>query len=215
MGATTNGSTAPISPPFGKQTSWQQAPKWRLPIVILVFACSFVSYMFFSASRLATKPPLAIVISACPDVTSGSHRITSDFGIRFDAPEKAFFDAPEKAFTVHTALQDMPPGALYVGQLKNADANMTISGDDDISSNLKTAYPIFSEHVEERNVRDTTGRICGTDRWGYLPSGERWRYVRFSTRDAAGYEPTPPKQANLLDQVVNSACFSRHGILRK
>jgi hypothetical protein len=101
------------------------------------------------------------------------------------------------------------PGTLYVIKLNDADATLEVWRDDDEFSDLKTAYPVFSEHVEERNIRDATGRILGTDRWGYLQTGERWRYVRFSSGDAAGYKPTPPKQANLLDQVVNSACFSR------
>jgi len=194
MGAVANGSAAP------KQTSSQQQPKWLAPVVMVVLASSFVIYMYFSRSS-HVKPPLAIVISACSNITSGVHRITFDFGIRFDAPEKMFI--------VHAGLRDMPPGALYVVKLSDSDANIAVSRDDDIFRDLKTAYPVFSEHVEERNIRDATGRISGTDRWGYLQSGERWRYVRFSSGDAAGYKPTPPKQAKLLDQVVNSACFSR------
>jgi hypothetical protein len=126
---------------------------------------------------------------------------SSDFGIRFDAPEKMFI--------VHAGLRDMPPGTLYVVKLRDSDANIAVWRDDDIFRDLKTAYSVFSEHVEERSIRDATGRISGTDHWGYLQSGERWRYVRFSSGDAAGYKPTPPKQAKLLDQVVNSACFSR------
>jgi hypothetical protein len=132
------------------------------------------------------------------------HRIRSDFGIRFDAPEKAF--------TVHADLRDTPTGTLYVVKLKDTNANIVVWRDDDIFKDLKVAYPVFSEHIEERNIRDATGRIFGTDRWGYLQSGERWRYVKFSTSDAVGYEPTPPKPATLLDQVVNSACFSRDKI---
>jgi hypothetical protein len=201
MGAMANGNAAPISMIFAKQTSSQLSPRWLAPVVVVILASSFVIYMFFSRIPHVTKPPLAIAISACPAVASGVYRITSDFGIRFDASEEVF--------TVHAVVRDMPPGTLYVVKLKDADANMAVWSDDDIFRDLKTAYPVFSEHVEERNIRDATGRISGTDRWGYLQSGERWRYVRFSRGDAAGYKPTPPKQANLLDQVVNSACFSR------
>jgi hypothetical protein len=195
MGAVANGNAAP------KQTSSQQQPKWLTPVVVVVLASSFVIYMYLSHSYHLTKPPLAIVISACSNITSGVQRITSDFGIRFDAPEKMFI--------VHAGVRDMPPGTLYLVKLRDSDANISVSGDDDIFRDLKTAYPVFSEHVDERNIRAATGRISGTDHWGYLQSGERWRYVRFSSGDAAGYKPTPPKQAKLLDQVVNSACFSR------
>jgi hypothetical protein len=94
----------------------------------------------------------------CPDVTSDVHRITSDFGIRFDAPEKAF--------TVHAGLRDMPTGTFYVVKLKDADANVVVWRDDDMFRDLKIAYPVFPEYLEERNIRDATGRIFGTDRWG-------------------------------------------------
>jgi hypothetical protein len=208
MGAMSNGRTGPIFTPFAKQTSLPRSPKWLVSIVLAVVLVSFFSiYLFLARSPHVTNPPQEIAISVCPDITSGVHRVRSDFGIRFDAPEKAF--------TVHAGLRDMPPGTLYVVTLKDADAHIVVWRDDDIFRDLKIAYPVFSEHIEERNIRDATGRIFGTDRWGYLQSGERWRYVRFSTRDAVGYEPTSPKQANLLDQVVNSACFSGDEISSK
>jgi hypothetical protein len=80
---------------------------------------------------------------------------------------------------------------------------------------LKIAYPFFSEHVQKRYIRDSTGRVFGTDSWGYLHAGERWRYTRFSTGDAVGYEPTTPNQADQLDRLINSACFPRNGNPRK
>jgi hypothetical protein len=208
MGEVGNRGTGPIFVPFAEQISLQRSSKWLVFIVSAVaLVSSFVIYLFFSRSPHGTNPPQAIAISVCPDVTFGVHRIRSDFGIRFDASEKDF--------TVQAGPRDMPPGTLYVVKLKDADANIVIWRDDNVFRDLKIAYPVFSEHIGERNIRDATGSIFGTDRWGYLQSGERWRYVRFSTRDAVGYEPTPPKQANLLDQVINSACFSRDEISRK
>jgi hypothetical protein len=193
MGEMADGRAGPISVPIAEQTSLQRSPKWLVSIVLAAALVSFFAiYLFLSHSPHVTNPPQAIAISVCPNVSPGVHRIRSDFGIRFDAPEKAF--------TVHAGLRDMPPGTLYVVKLKGADPNIVVWRDDDI-------FSVFSEHIEERNIRDATGRIFGTDRWGYLQSGERWRYVRFSSGDAAGYKPTVPKQANLLDQVVNSACF--------
>lgn len=203
MGVTFEGPSGPISATYAKQTRWQQSPKWLVAIAsTLVLASFFGIYLFLARSPHVANPPQAIVISVCSDVASGVHRIGSDFGIQFDAPERAF--------TVQAGLRDMPPLTLYVVKLKNAGANIVVSGDDDDFRDLKVAYPVFSEHMEERNIRDATGRVFGTDRWGYLQSGERWRYAKFSTGDAVGYGPTAPKQANLLDQVVNSACFSRY-----
>jgi hypothetical protein len=89
MRAMADGSAAPTSTPFAKETSSQQSPKWLVPVV-LIFASSFVVYVLFSRTPHVAKSPLAIASSTCPAVTSGVHRITSDFGIRFDAPEKAF-----------------------------------------------------------------------------------------------------------------------------
>jgi len=205
MGETADGRGGPIAVPIAEQPSLQRSPKWLVSAVLAAVPISFFAiYLFLSHSPHATNPPQATTISVCPSVAPGVRRIRSDFGIRFDASEKAF--------TVHAGLQDMPPGTLYVVKLKDAEPNIpniVVWRDDDVFRDLKSVYPVFSEHIDERNIRDATGRIFGIDRWGYLQSGERWRYVRFSTGDAAGYEPTPPKQANLLDQVVNSACFSR------
>ncbi len=203
-----DGGVGPISAPLAEQTSSRRSPKWLASIVLaVVLVCSFGIYLFFSRSPHVTNPPQSIAISVCPNVTSGVYRIRSDFGIRSDAPEKVF--------TVHAGLSDMPPRTSYVVKLKDADASMVVGHDDEIFRNLKIAYPVFSEHVEERNIRGATGRIFGTDRWGYLQSGERWRYVRFSTGAVVGYEPTHPEQADLLDQVVNSACFSQDEVFRK
>ena len=187
--------------------NWRASPRFAGPSAIAVlFVSSSAIYLFFSRPSHVKSPPQAITISRCPDVFSGVHRVTSEFGIRFDAPEETF--------TVHASARDMPPGTLYVIKLKDADANMMIWRDDGVFRDLKIAYPVFSEQIEERNIRDETGRNFGTDRWGYLQSGERWRYVRFSTGDAVGYEPTFPKQASLLDQVVYSACFSQDEVFQ-
>lgn len=191
-----------ISVTHAKQTQWQHAPKWLVSIALALVLASFCGiYLFLARSPYVADPPQAIVISVCPDVASGVHRIRADFGIRFDAPEREF--------TVDAGLRDSPPGTVYVVKLKTTRANIVVSYDDDDFRDLKIAYPVFSEQVEERNIRDATGRLFGTDHWGYLQSGERWRYVKFSTGDAVGYGPTAQKQANLLDQVVNSGCFSR------
>jgi len=198
----TSKTPAPSPSPFRKQQFLQESPKWLIPtIVAVVVICSVATYLLSFHSPNAMSAPPAIIVSACPDLPSGMRRIKSDFGTRFDASEKTF--------TVDAGLRDMPPGMLYVVKLKSADANIVVWRDDDIFRNLKTAYPVFSKHVEERNIRTSTERVFGTDRWGYLQSGERWRYVRFSSGDAVGYEPTLPKQASMLDQVIGSACFSR------
>jgi hypothetical protein len=169
--------------------------------------CSRLASLLLSCSSQTSDAPQVVAVAVCPDLTPGMRRIPSDFGIRFDAPEKVFM--------VQSAVRDMPPGTMYVVKLRNGDAHIVVWRDDDVFRDLKIAFPIFSKHIEERIIRDTTGRNFGTDQWGYLQTGERWRYVKFSTGDAVGYEPRPPEEANLLDQVINSACFSVGGNPRK
>ena len=179
--------------------------------LVRVFAalilCSCLTSLLLSCSSQITNPPQVVAVSVCPDLTPGTRRIPSDFGIRFDAPEKVFM--------VQAAVRDMPPGTMYVVKLRDGDAHIVVWRDDSVFRDLKNAYPIFSKHIEERTIRDATGRSFGTDQWGYLQTGERWRYVKFSTGDAVGYKPRPPKEANLLDQLINSACFSRDENPRK
>lgn len=165
--------------------------------------CIVLSFLLLSCSRQIAKPPQAIALSVCTDASDAPqaiYRITSDFGIRFDTPKKVY--------VVREALRDMPAGMMYIVKLRDADAHIVIWQDDDVFRDLKNAYPVFSKHVENRAIRDAAGRNFGTDQWGYLPDGRQWRYVTFATRDAVGYDPAPPTQANLLDEVINSACYS-------
>jgi len=79
----------------------------------------------------------------------------------------------------------MPPERLYVvTSIGPAEAKLVVSPDPGDFRDLEVAYPTFSQHVGERIMRDSEGRSFGTDRWGYLQSGERWRYVKFSTGTA-------------------------------
>lgn len=171
-------------------------PRWLIPAVVgVVLVSSVVFYLFLMRDPHA---PTAIVISACRDVAPGMRRISADFGTHFDVSEKTL--------AVDARIQDMPPGRFYVVTLGDSAADMVIGHDDGIWGDLKNTFPVFSRHIKERNIRTAKGRSVGTDRWGYLKSGERWRYVAFSSGDAVGYRPTPPKEASLLDKVISSAC---------
>jgi hypothetical protein len=138
-------------------------------------------------------------VSSCQKPAPGTHRIVSDFGTRFDVSEQAF--------TIETNLQDMPPGKLYVVKQKGTNANLVVWHDEDALKDLKTPFPVISEHLESRPIRTVKGRVVGEDRWGYLKSGERWRYVRFFAGDAVGYSPVPPNRTGGLDQIIGTACF--------
>jgi hypothetical protein len=164
-------------------------------------AIAVVSFLMVNLGFGQFEPPPPIRISVCPAVTSGERRIVSNFGVRFDVPEKTF--------DVYASPRDMPAGTLYVITLRDTKANAVVWLDDGVFRELKIAYPAFSKRVETREIRDAAGRLWGTDRWGVLPSGERWRFVTFSTGDAVGYDPVPPNEAALLDRLVDSACVLR------
>ena len=121
----------------------------------------------------------------------------------------AQFDVLEKDFEVKSELRDMPPGRLHILTVKDSTANIVIWRDDNIFSELKSAFPAFSKQVQEREIRTPKGVLVGKDRWGYLKGGERWRYITFSRGDAVGYRPTSPKEATRLDKVISSACLAQ------
>jgi hypothetical protein len=177
---------------------------------LLAVACpSCLVCLLLSCSRQVMDPPRAVAVSACPDTIAGADdRLVTRFGLRFDVPSDRF--------RVKQQQRDMPPEVVYVARPNgHADAKLVISEDDGDFRELEVAYPTFSKHVGERTMRDAEGRNFGTDRWGYLQSGERWRQVRFSTGEHVGYKPLPPRQADLLDQIVSSACFARNENLKR
>lgn len=188
-------------PPLFAKHDLLKRPKWAMAIVLgAVLPSTIAIYLLSLRSPRVPGIPPAIVFSACTKIAPGARHITSDYGTGFDVPDKAFM--------VHAGSADMPPGVTYILNLKDSDAKMVVSYDDYVFRDLKTAFPTFSEHVEDRNILTPKGRLMGTDHWGYLKSGEPWRYVKFSSGDAAGYGPTSAEAAKMLDQVLDSACLS-------
>jgi hypothetical protein len=192
----TDGSEVPVLSPNRAKLFARKSPKWAVLLVLVGLALfAVVIYLFRVCDPY---PPTEVVVSACREPAQGMHRITSDFGTHFDVPEKLF--------TVTAATHDMPPERFYMLRVKDSAATMVIAHDVGMWVDLKKAFPVFSRHIEERAVRAANQRSLGTDHWGYLKGGERWRYVAFSTRDAIGYRPVPAKEAELFDQVIGSAC---------
>jgi hypothetical protein len=167
-------------------------------VLLGVLVCAISFYFFSVRDRQA---PSAISVLPCRNPNPDVRRIRSDFG--------ATFDIPEKNFNVRAATQDMPPGHFYVVTLKNSSAKMLIAHNDGIWPDLKNAFPVFSRQVESRTIQTVGKHSIGTDHWGYLNSGERWRHVEFSSGDAVGYRPVPLSEADLFDRAISSACFSQ------
>jgi hypothetical protein len=167
-------------------------------VLLFGVACSTIHPL--STSHGDQGPPQGIRVSVCSDNDVNVRRITSDGGVQFEVPENTFIASKVS--------RDMPPGTMNVVKLKNDDASFIVWHDDDFFRDLKTAYPVFSSKTGQRDVVTAGNGKFGTDRWGYLETGERWRYVVFSSGDAAGYKPTVVEHAAALDQVLASACIS-------
>ena len=167
----------------------------------LCFVCA--ACCFVACSQQSQEPPRAVRVSVCDNELPRVHRIVAQFGLRFDAPESRF--KVVKGFT------DMPPETNYTVLLnKSVGARLGILGPLNPGfRDLESTYPTFSKSVGQRTMRDSNGRNFGTDRWGYLPSGERWRLLKFSTGNQVGYEPLPAKDADRLDEIIGTACFAR------
>ena len=101
----------------------------------------------------------------------------------------------------------MPPGTLYSIEPLSRNG-MVIWRDDSVFDDLRSKLPVLSENMGEREVLTTAGQPIGEDRWGYLNSGERWRYVIFKSGDAAAYRPLSLSQASSLDRIISTACVS-------
>lgn len=180
-------------------------PKWLISVVVGAIVVALI--LLYSLPKRIPKPPSVIVVSACRDIAPGLRRVGSKnlgqslLGVQFDVPEGSF--------TFRSEPQDMPPGMIYAITAKGGNANMEISNGVALTfeKEINSAFPVLSRYVEERDIRSSSGNVIGKDRWGYLKSGEVWRYVRFFAGDAAGYRPVAPKEASLLDQVISSACL--------
>ena len=172
--------------------------------ILVGAACSTIRPL--STSPADQAPPHAITVSACSDKGVNVRRITSDGGVQFEVPDNIFIASE--------ASRDMPPGTMNVVKLKNDDASLVIWHDDDFFRDLKIAYPVFSNKTGMSDIVTAGSGKFGTDRWGYLETGGRWRYVVFSSGDAAGYKPTLAEHADALDQVLASACISRGRTIR-
>jgi hypothetical protein len=150
-------------------------PSTSYVAVLLIVLVGAIGFYFFSVAD--KHAPAAISVLPCRNPSSDVRRVRSDFG--------ATFDIPEKDFNIRTATQDMPPGRFYVVTLKNSSGNLLIGHNDGIRPDLKNAFRAFSRRIEARKIQNRGKLSVGTDHWGYLNNGDRWRYVEFSSGDAS------------------------------
>jgi hypothetical protein len=179
--------------------------RWILSLVGVVLIFSLFAYLVLIRSVSPRVPP-ALVLSGCSSVSPTVRRVGSK---RTDGSVGLQFDVPDRTFSVHPQTRDMPPGTVYVITSNDGHAMMeiAIAGRVTFDKELDSSFLTFSEHVEERDVRTSTGQVIGKDRWGYLKNGDSWRFVRVFAGDEAGYRPLVARDARLMDEIINMACI--------
>jgi hypothetical protein len=133
------------------------------------------------------------------------HRISAKLLIFPDAIE---FDVPETNFVLKSMTQDSPPGEVHLVRIRDRNEGLEISNFVLSFEKELMGFPTHSVHVHQSAIRTSHGRKIGEDHWGYLKTGERWRYLRFTGGEEDGYRPMLPKYADQLDEVISSACLA-------
>jgi hypothetical protein len=173
----------------------------------ILFAVALLSASFINPFVLAARTPQApraFTISPCREVPPNIHRIAA----RLPFPDAIEFDVPYTDFGVQSGIQDMPPGEAHLVALRGRNERLEISNFGLSFEKELAGFSAHSVHVYQRIIRTSHGRKIGEDHWGYLKTGERWRYLRFTRGEEDGYRPMLPKYADLLDKVMNSACLT-------
>lgn len=176
-------------------------PRLWLNVTAAVILLSLVSiYVFMHVSKKPITPGVPVV-SVCKELVPGMRRIGDRNGLQFDVPVRNF--------TVHEGWSDAAPFTHgFDLRPQNSESLLDISlGGRRLENAEADPRQVFSTHVEKRTIFNDKGRAIGKDDWGYLKSGERWRKVQFGGGDGAGYGFVNEKDAELFDQIINSACF--------
>ena len=163
--------------------------------------------VYLALRRPRRAPPPPVVVADCRDVAPGMRRV----GRGFLGDLRIKFDVPEATLAVDPYVSDTFPAVFYVVVRNHGSTKLWISEERlgyELDRGSELSWPLFSDHVEETDVRNVRGAVLGKDHWGIWKNGERWRVVIFDGGEEVGYPPTPFKQAALFDQVISSACFS-------
>lgn len=182
-------------------------PAWAWAVIGIVVSSCIAAYLVLRHRPRAAAPPPVVVVSECQNVVPGMYRVAralhGGFPIRFDVRESSLvviYPIPD------TSSQDV----YYVKPKSNRAITLQISNGElyGLERDLRSAWPVFSEYVEQRDVHSANGQVVGEDHWGVWSGPKRWRVVKFRTGEEVGYPPTPAKEAALFDQVISSACFA-------
>ena len=157
----------------------------------------YVAYRHFVRNTKIFPP--GFVVSDCTQVKPGIRRITTRPGLEFDVPLNNF--------AIYEGAPDAPP-PLAAFELRLKDSSSSMSVEEGGTRFPEKPMPVDLEptRVERREIREDVGHRIGEDSWGYLDRGQRWRRVLFRGGIVASYAPVNEQDAELFDQVIDSAC---------
>jgi hypothetical protein len=102
---------------------------------------------------------------------------------------------------------DMHSFFVYLRGRELTSAELIMSHSRDEIKDLPNS--LDSKWFEERWAKDGAGNVIGIDASGEMDRGGFWRTVVFSGHDTAGYRFQSGKKPIALDQIIDSACFSK------
>lgn len=184
-------------------------PPNRLPAKALTISAalvflvvSFLLILDFTGISFARRPtpPALPIVSTCRDLAPGMSRIGE--------PGKLQFDVLAEDFQIQEGNTDAPP--LVHGldlSYRDGKSSLEINYGPSLHNWLDHLARVFPSHTEERTILDNTGQRVGTDEWEYVSGGKRRRKIHFRGFVTAIYPFVDAQEAQIFDQVINSACI--------
>jgi len=185
---------------------------WPWFIAITAFVLLFSTYLLLHAGKKPVAPEVPVV-SGCKKLGPGMRRI-GRFGFQFDIPVEGY--------TITNFDSDAPPVYGFRLRPPNSGSFLDLSWGPEVGiEGMRPAVDpalIFSGPVENRKILDDAGNPVGEDSWGYWDNREFWRRVRLrgsvvarygpiNRGDVASYGSVHQREAELFDQIINSACI--------
>jgi hypothetical protein len=183
----------------------------RLIVAIVTLSFLVLCLAYFHFHTNGDKKPLTVavppipVVSVCKELASGMKRIGASPGDRYMLQ----FDIPVNEVRVHEGAADMPPFEYGFGIRPQAggESLLRITYGPQQNSMDVDRRRASSVRIVKRIIVDGQGRSVGEDDWGYPDPEKRWRRARFQGWVEAEYGFVNKKDADLFDQVINSACL--------
>jgi hypothetical protein len=188
----------------------RRSPPWLIVAVValalLVLGLGYL-YLFRTASQKAptVEVPTLPVVSACKEPAPGTERIGAIPWNRYMLQ----FDISLDKATIHEILTDSPPidARQFSITPTNSISGLKISYGSQNNDVILDRGRAVSARIVKRIIVDDHGRSVGEDDWGYLDPERRWRLARFQGWVQAEYGFVNRKDAELFDQIINSACL--------